>query len=51
MPMFFLYYDFKPAVDGPLLRYEPPWCEEKENRSERKDVNKGREGGDGGRRT
>jgi hypothetical protein len=26
MPIVFLYYDFKPAVDGPLLRYEPPWC-------------------------
>jgi hypothetical protein len=26
MPVVFLYYDFKPEVDGPLLRYEPPWC-------------------------
>eukprot|EP00624_Nannochloropsis_granulata_P002678 evm.model.NODE_23468_length_5021_cov_9.969528.2 len=26
LPALFLYYDFQPAVDGPLLRYEPRWC-------------------------
>jgi len=26
MPVVFLYYDFKPEVDGPLIMYEPPWC-------------------------
>lgn len=26
LPAIFLYYDFQPAVDGPLLRYEPRLC-------------------------